>query len=239
MVTRQLAGHLPARAGLRVADLGCGQGTQVLRLARNGHLVTGLDSSQTLLRDLEDSLRAEPPAVAGRVHLVHGEAGDAAALLEAASFDVVMCHGVLMYLPDPGPVLEAATALAAPGAVVSLLVRNGDALAMRPGLHGDWAAAAAAFDGTAYRNRIGVQARADHLDDLTARLSALGAQVSAWYGVRLFTDLAGDDAPVPDPATLAVILECEERAGRTDPYRAVAALLHVLARRPVAGAVAS
>jgi S-adenosylmethionine-dependent methyltransferase len=234
MVTRQLAGHLPAGAGLRVADLGCGQGTQVLRLARNGHRVTGLDSSQTLLRDLQDSLRAEPPAVVGRVHLVHGQVEDAAALLEAASFDVVMCHGVLMYLPDPGPVLEAAAALAAPGAIVSLLARNGDALAMRPGLHGDWAAAAAAFGGTAYRNRIGVQARADRLDDLTVRLAALSLEVRAWYGVRVFTDLADDDAPLPAAATLAVILDCEERAGRTDPYRGVAPLLHVVARRPAA-----
>ena len=34
----------------------------------------------------------------------------------------------------------------APGGLLSLLVRNADALAMRPGLAGDWAAALAAFD---------------------------------------------------------------------------------------------
>jgi S-adenosylmethionine-dependent methyltransferase len=234
LVARQLAGHLPAGAGLRVLDLGCGQGTQLLRLARHGHAVTGLDGSQTLLRDLERSLRAEPPGVAGRVRAVRGDVTDAAALLEAESFDVVMCHGVLMYFPDPGPVLEAAAAMAAPGAIVSLLARNGDALAMRPGLHGDWAAAAAAFGGTAYRNRLGVQARADRLDDLTARLAGQGLEIRAWYGVRVFTDLAGDDAPVPDPATLAAILDCEERAGCADPYRRVAPLVHLVAQRPAA-----
>jgi S-adenosylmethionine-dependent methyltransferase len=234
LVGRQLAGHLPAGARLRVLDVGCGQGTQLLRLARHGHAVTGLDGSQTLLRDLQRALAAEPPGVADRVRVVHGDVRDAAALLDPASFDVVMCHGVLMYFPDPGPVLDAVAAMAAPGAIVSLLARNGDALAMRPGLQGDWAATAAAFDTAAYRNRLGVAARADRLDDLTERLAARGLEVCAWYGVRVFTDLAGDDEPLPDPATLAVILDCEERAGRTDPYRAVAAQLHLLARRPPA-----
>lgn len=232
LVSRQLAGHLPARSGLRVIDLGCGQGTQALNLARRGHLVTGLDSSDSLLGGLDRSLRAEPPEVAGRVRLVRGDVRNAAALLGGARFDVVMCHGVLMYLPDPGPVLDAAAATAAPGAIVSLLARNGDALAMRPGLQGDWEAAAAAFGGTGYVNRLGVQARADRLDDLAARLTAHGLEVRAWYGVRVFTDLAADDATVPGPATLALILDCEEQAGRSDPYRAVAAQLHVVAQRP-------
>jgi hypothetical protein len=46
----------------------------------------------------------------------------------------------------------------------------------------------------------------------------------------VFTDTAADDAgPPPD---LQALLNCEERAGRTDPYRQVAALLHLIARRP-------
>jgi S-adenosylmethionine-dependent methyltransferase len=135
-----------------------------------------------------------------------------------------------MYLANPEPVLRAIAGLAGPGGVVSLLVRNGDALAMRPGLLGDWAACAEAFGSDRYLNRIGVTARADRLAGLTARLAAHGLQVTAWYGVRVFTDTVADDAePPPD---LQALLACEERAGRTDPYRQVAALLHVIARRP-------
>jgi S-adenosylmethionine-dependent methyltransferase len=231
LLSRQLGGHVPDRPGRRVLDIGCGQGTQVLSLARRGHAVTGLDSSPALLGDLRRSLRTEPPEVAGRVRLVRGDARDTAALFGAGRFDVVLCHGVLMYFPDPEPMLAAIAAVTAPGGVVSLLVRNGDALAMRPGLRGDWAATAAAFDGPWYQNRIGVRARADRLAGLTASLAAREMDVQAWYGVRVFTDLAADDAPVPDADGLARLLACEERAGRTDPYRAVAALLHVLARR--------
>jgi hypothetical protein len=43
----------------------------------------------------------------------------------------------------------------------------------------------------------------------------------------VFTDVAASDAP--PPADLDVLLDCEERAGRTDPYRGVAALTHVIA----------
>ena len=53
--------------------------------------------------------------------------------------------------------------------------------------------------------------------------------VREWYGVRVFTDTAPSDAPLPDPEQLDAILGFEERAGRTDPYRQVAALLHVIA----------
>ncbi len=229
LVARQLTVHLPDEPPRRILDIGCGQGTQVLGLARRGHLVTGLDASSTLLGDLDRALSAEPPAVRERVRLVQGDAERVPDLFAPSSFDVVLCHGVLMYFADPAPLLDAIAAVVTPGGLVSLLVRNGDALAMRPGLLGDWAAARDAFDGTAYQNRIGVTARADRLDVLTAALAARHLSVRAWYGVRVFTDTAASDAPVPDPEQFSQLLACEEQAGRTDPYRRVAALIHVLA----------
>jgi len=228
LVARQLAAHLPDQPPRRVLDIGCGQGTQALLLARRGHLVTGLDSSATMLGDFRAALDAEPAAVRARVQLVQGEAADGFA---PESFDAVLCQGVLMYLPDPGPLLDAIARVVKPGGIVSLLVRNGDALALRPGLLGDWSATAQALTGQAYRNRIGVQARADRLDDLTAELARRQLSLVRWYGVRLFTDLAADDAPLPGDGTLDAILRCEEQAGRADPYRRVAALLHLVARR--------
>jgi SAM-dependent methyltransferase len=235
LVTRQLAARLPDQPARRVLDIGCGQGTQVVRLARRGHQVTGLDSSGALLGDLERSLAGQDTAVRGRVRLVRGDALQLTSLLPGETFDVVLCHGVLMYVADPAELLAPIAAVTAPGGLVSLLVRNGDALALRPAQLGDWAAADAAFDGDGYRNRLGVQARADRLADLTAALAAHQLRVADWYGVRVLTDLAADDAPVPGEAELARILSCEERAGRRDPYRGVAPLLHVLAGRdPVA-----
>jgi S-adenosylmethionine-dependent methyltransferase len=229
LVARQLAAELPSTA-VRIIDLGCGQGTQAIRLARRGHEVTGVDASADLLARFEQDLAAEPAEVRARVRVERGLIENWAERSGVRAADAVLCHGVLMYAADPDPLLRAVAALTAPGGMASLLVRNGDALAMRPGLLGDWAACAVAFDSVTYANRIGVTARADRLADLTARLAGLGLDVAAWYGVRVFTDTAsGDTGPPPD---LDALLTCEERTGRTDPYRQVAALLHVIAWRP-------
>jgi SAM-dependent methyltransferase len=227
LVSRQLTAELP-HPPRRALDIGCGQGTQALRLARRGYHVTGLDPSAELLARFESDLAAQPAEVRARVRLDRGHAQDAAERYRASPFEIVLCHGVLMYFADPGPVLSAIAGVIAPGGVVSLLVRNGDALAMRPGLLGDWQACAESFSSGTYRNRIGIDARADRLADLTARLAAAGLGVSSWYGVRVFTDTAADDARVP--GDVDELLACEEQAGRTDPYRRVAALLHVIAR---------
>ncbi|BCJ41738.1 methyltransferase [Actinoplanes ianthinogenes] len=231
VVARQLADHLRPD-GLRVLDVGCGQGSQALRLARLGFEVTALDSSEEMLAELNRSLEREPARVRDRVRVVRADASRLAGTFSPGCFDVVLCHGLLMYFAEPGPLLTDLARMLAPGGTLSLLVRNGDGLAMRPGLLGDWATALEAFDSTAYGNRLGVAARADRLADLTAALAGRGLEVFAWHGVRVFTDTAADDAPLPSAAELHRILDCETRAGSTDPYRGVAALTHVFARRP-------
>ena len=228
MVTRQLAAELPPPP-VRIIDCGCGQGTQARRLARRGYEVTGVDASAELLARFERDLAAEPAEVRARVRVRRDLLENLAERAFAPRFAAVLCHGVLMLMPDPDPALRVLAGLTAPGGIVSLLVRNGDALAMRPGLAGDWTACADAFGSVAYANRIGATARADRLAELTSRLAACGLEVTACYGVRVFTDTAPDGAgPPPD---LEALLACEEQAGRTDPYRQVAALLHVIARR--------
>jgi S-adenosylmethionine-dependent methyltransferase len=126
----------------------------------------------------------------------------------------------------------------APGGLLSLVFRNADGIAMRPAVRRDWAEARALLDGMdqrnpMYRNEIGVLARADHLEDVEADLASYGLQTEAWYGVRIATDTIDPDEPLPaDPAELEQMLDVEERLGRTDPYRRVTTLLHLLSRRP-------
>ncbi|MFD0314468.1 class I SAM-dependent methyltransferase [Streptomyces flavalbus] len=223
----QISGRFPVGQRLRVLDVGMGQGTQALRLARAGHQVTGLERDTTMISAARAALAGEPEGIRERVRIIEGDGRDTGVHFVPGSFDVVLCHGVLMYVEEPDPLLAGLARVLAPGGLLSLLVRNGDALAMRPGLSGDWAGALAAFGTTAYRNRLGLDVRADRLATLTATLAGIGAPLYAWYGVRVFTDTAPDDAELPDPETLESLLAAEERAGRTEPYRGVAALLHL------------
>ncbi|MGX5182076.1 methyltransferase domain-containing protein [Streptomyces avermitilis] len=221
----QIAGRFPVGQRLRVLDVGMGQGTQALRLARAGHQVTGVEQDATMIAVARETLAAEPEGIRSRMRLVQSDGRDTGVHFLPGSFDVVLCHGVLMYVEDPDALLAGLARMLAPGGLLSLLVRNADALAMRPGLAGDWASALTSFDTTAYTNRLGLDVRADRLDSLTSTLAGIGAPLHAWYGVRVFTDTAADGAELP--ADVETLLAAEERAGRTDPYRQVAALLHL------------
>ncbi|MEV6948740.1 methyltransferase domain-containing protein [Streptomyces sp. NPDC051172] len=221
----QIAGRFPVGQRLRVLDVGMGQGTQALRLARAGHQVTGLEQDPTMVATAREALSVEPEGIRERVRIIEGDGRDTGVHFLPGSFDVVLCHGVLMYVEEPDPLLAGLARMLAHGGLLSLLVRNGDALAMRPGLSGDWAGALGAFDTVSYRNRLGLDVRADRLEALTATLAGIAAPLHAWYGVRVFTDTAADGTEIP--ADMETLLAVEERAGRTDPYRGVAALLHL------------
>lgn len=233
LVARQLAAHLPAPSpgsdanGVAV-DLGCGQGTQAIALARAGYHVTGVDLSPELLDEALEAAAAEPPEVAQRLRFEHGDLFDYCAQ-HSGEADVVACHGVLMYLPALGVGIAAAVGAARPGGMVSVVTRNRFSIAMRAGMTGDWKAALASFDARTYRNRLGLeQVRADGPDEVAGALAAAGAHRVAWYGVRLFTDHWSDVDPPEDYEDLVA---AEEEACRRDPYRLVAALTHTVAVR--------
>jgi 2-polyprenyl-3-methyl-5-hydroxy-6-metoxy-1,4-benzoquinol methylase len=233
-ITEHFFGNGTAEARpLRVLDVGCGQATQVVRLARAGHLVTGLDPDALTLGAAQNAIGAEPQHVQQRISLLTGEGGDCGRWFGPGTFDVVLCHGVLMYMPEAEPMLASLARVLAPGGMLSVVVRNGDALAMRPGCAGDWGGAIEAFGTDRYTNRLGLATRADRLEPLTRTLSEIVVPLRRWYGVRVFTDQTPDHVGPPvDGRQLAQLLDAEERAGRTDPYRAVAALLHLVGTRP-------
>ncbi|MFD5976153.1 class I SAM-dependent methyltransferase [Streptomyces bacillaris] len=230
MVARQLdeqiAGRFPVGQRLRILDVGMGRGVQALRLARAGHSVTGLESDAGLLGAAREALSTEPEGIRERVRLIEGDGRETGVHFLPGSFDVVLCHGVLMYVEEPDPMLAGLARMLAPGGLLSLLVRNADALAMRPALAGDFGAALAAFDSATYTDHLGTTVRADRLDALRATLAGIAAPLHAWYGLRVFTDNVADGTELP-PGELERVLTLEDRAARTDPYRSVAALLHL------------
>lgn len=227
LVHRQVSVCLPDRA-CRVVDVGAGGGHQAVRLAQDGHTVTMVEPSPLMLARARAAVDACDAAVRGRITMVRADAEQAAETLDGG-FDAVLCHGVLMYLPDPAPVLAALTALCRPGGVVSVLTKNAAALAMRPGLQGDFAAALASFDRAETVGWLGVPTRGDTVQGLGRRLAGVGVAVEEWFGVGVFSDHRRDLDEL-DEAGYAQMEAAESVAARTDPYRAVARLIHVIGR---------
>jgi S-adenosylmethionine-dependent methyltransferase len=183
-----------------------------------------------MLQRAERRIRSEPDDVAERIRLVKATGEQAPDVLRGELFGGVLCRGVIMYLDDPEPLVDALCRLAAPGSWVSIVAKNAEVMALRHAHDGDWAAALTAFDSVARSTAWASTPRGDRVEDLSTRLAAHGVEPVAWYGVRLFTDGVTPDRPADDPEEL--VLEVELRASMRDPYRQMSRLFHILGQRP-------
>lgn len=228
LVSRQLDEHLAP--GSLVLDVGCGDGQVTTRLAARGHTVVAVDPSETMLQRLRARLDALPRDVARQVTLHRSRLEDLRPA-DIGPVDAVACHGVLMYLPDSRAAIAALARLVPEGGLLSVLTKNSDALAVQAGLRGDWTTARAVL--TERREHtlghLGLTTRGDTLADLRAAYDAAGLQLAGWFGVRVFSDHL-DDEPLL-PARYQELLDLEEVAARTSPYRELGRLLHLLGRR--------
>lgn len=241
MISRQLDRHMPKHPA-RVLDVGAGQGTQSIRLARAGHHVLAIEPDPDMRTAFRAALGTEPGQVRDRVILRDGSVGSLAAATGGEVYDIALLMGVLMYLPASPPVIAELAAHVVPGGFIALAVRTTTSALWRPAARQDWQAALAAFDehDTAqverrdmrYINEIGTPARADDLETLTATAAAAGLELENWYGVRIAVDMEElDPAPPSDPSQLAALLDVEERLGATDPYRQLGQLAHLILRK--------
>jgi SAM-dependent methyltransferase len=224
---RGLAEHISGPAA-SIVDVGGGAGQQAIPLARRGYEVTIVDPSREMLDEARRRLAAEDQSTRQLSRLIESTGERAHEALGNEKFDAVLCHGVLMYLEDARPMIGALSALARPGGVVSVLTKNASALAARPALEGRYGDALSMLEADRDRGRLGVLTRGDTVEGLSAAFAEAGITVEQWYGVRVFTDHLGESTPGED---LPEILELEWEAGKRDPYRSVARLIHVVGRK--------
>lgn len=100
--------YLPADAtGLRLLDIGCGTGHQMMEMRERGFEVAGIDGSDEML----DRARANNPGAPV-------EQADVEALpFPDASFDYILCIEVLRYLPDSRGAIREMARVLKPGGV--------------------------------------------------------------------------------------------------------------------------
>jgi SAM-dependent methyltransferase len=104
--------------GKRLLEVGCGVRTDLVRFAKDGADVTGVDLSSTAI-DLarQNFAHADLPV---RLEIMDGEALQ----FSDASFDVVYAHGVIQYTANPREMVAELHRVLRPGGQAILMVYN-------------------------------------------------------------------------------------------------------------------
>jgi S-adenosylmethionine-dependent methyltransferase len=230
---QQLLEHLPPPPAT-VLDVGGGAGHQSFPLAQVGYNVTLLDSSTAMLDKARERLQRLPDEVQQRVTLVQADGESAEDAVHGQRFDAVLCHGVLGYLDRPEPMVNELCRCAVDGGVVSIMTGNAKAAAVRPAMERRWDDALASFDAKTEIGVLGVQGRADTVEELSEILQGAGVEPLRWYGVWLFADwleFGGAELDASDAKQVAAQARVELEASRRDPYRQLSRVFHLVGRK--------
>jgi SAM-dependent methyltransferase len=231
---QQLLAHLPPPPAT-VLDVGGGAGHQSFPLAELGYEVTLLDSSPAMLDKARERLARRHEQARDRVSLIQASGEQAAEAVDGRRFQAVLCHGVLGYLDQPGPVVSQLCRCAAPGGLVSIMTGNAHAAAVRPALERRWDDALASFEARTEIGVLGVPGRADTVEELSDLIRGHDVEPEAWYGVWLFVDwleFAGTSLDPDDRAQAEKTAAVELEASRRDPYRHLSRVFHLVGRKP-------
>jgi S-adenosylmethionine-dependent methyltransferase len=226
---RQAESMGAARGGLRVLDVGGGDGRDAVALAEAGHDVTVLDSAPSWLA--EARRRAEEAGVSERVRTVEGSVDDLTPV--GVDYDLVLCHFVLHYRPaDVGDVARLAAVLR-PGGRLSVMAPNPAArVIMRLTREGPEAAMAElgsdGFDSATFATG----ARKVTAEEVAESMSACGLVVIGRYAARVANDYLIDDAAKSNPDYYAALERLELALCDREPFVRLGGMWQLVAERP-------
>lgn len=209
-----------------MADIGGGKGQDALWLADTGaeHRVFLFEPDQRSASEAESRSK-------GRIEVINGDAKTALSRFGPESFDLIMFHGVLQYLPDPAQELKRQSDLLKSGGYLSTLNANMLGKLNRYQRRGDLAMVDRLRLTGKFYNNLNVSARAFLPQELEAMLNRAGFELVDWFGVRILSD--------EDPRMLEEIpafhlnrlLESEIRASADPTLRPRGQLLHHIVRK--------
>ena len=215
---------LDAAGPCDVLDIGGGTGGFAVGVAELGHRVGVIDPSPDALASL--GRRAQEKGVADRVTASQGDLAGVLDLVGPDRADVVLCHGVLEVVDDPGAALQALAGVLRPGGVLSLLVAQRYAAVIARAMAGHFGQARSLLDG-ADDGRAGH--RFTH-DELTGLVAAAGLQTTAVHAIRVFSDLVPGSLLDLEPGATQALVELEQAVAQRPEYLPLATQLHLLAR---------
>jgi len=230
----QSAGLQSTGDDLQVLDIGGGTGGFAVGVAELGHRVLVVDPSPDALAILDR--RSEESGVADRVTGVQGDLSTFSSLVGGDRFDVVLCHGVLGVVDDPGAAVAALTDVLVPGGVLSLLVGQRHAAVVARAMAGHFEEARTLLGDQPSGEPSGQlpgqpssgQPRRFTAEEITALLVRAGFRDVTLHGVRVFGDIVPGSL-VDEPGAAEALATLERAVTDRAEYLTLAAQIHALA----------
>jgi S-adenosylmethionine-dependent methyltransferase len=200
-----------------------------VRLAKMGFHVVLLDNSDEMLGIARKE--AEAGGMAERISFCHADANQLQELFEAESFDIVLCHNLLEYLPDPATIVAKIARVLRKEGLSSVLARNRAGEVLK--------AAIKSSDCELAKNNLSAETVTDSLfgkpvcvfdpKDVRDIFARAGFDVAAEYGVRVFSDYVDPKLVATEPAERQ-LLELELILGAQPNFAAIARYTQWIAR---------
>ena len=207
---------------LDVVDIGGGTGGSAVRVAGMGHRVTVVDPSPDALAALSRRATELGVEVAGH----QGDVTDLRALVGEDGADLVLCHGVLEVVDDPGAALAAIRETLRPAGHLSLLVAQRHAAVIARAMAGHFGQARELLDDVSSAGRTG---RRFTVDEARALLAEAGFAVADTHGIRVFADLVPGSLLDSEPGAAAALVDLERAVTQRPEYLPLATQVHLLA----------
>ena len=204
---------------LRILDFGSGLGVTANHYAKSNEVVAVEPSDEVLCNRFEENSYQQ----------IHGDI-TAVRTFEDNSFDMILCHNVLEYVPDRLEILQEFYRVLKPGGILSVVKHN------RPGrvmqmtvLLNEFEKAKALLDGSDGHAAQCGTIRYYEDEDLTNWCDNL--KVVKVLGIRAFWDLQQNQECHKDPEWQEAMLEMEMRVSEIDVYRNIAFFHHLIIRK--------
>ena len=234
LVAQLLARHRPAATPLTVLDLGGGDGADSVPLAAAGDDVVVADQSPALLQRAQSrATEAGTTIRTARLALDRPDGRDEVYEQLPQGADLVVSHNVVQYLPDVETAVTDVVSHVRHGGLVSLMATNPVNQVLTTSVRGpDPDAALALLDAPTFHTvTFEHDVRRITWAEGERALRAAGCEVVARYGVLCVNHLITDDERKHDSQFATSLERLELMLADRDPYRDIAAMWMIVARR--------
>ena len=218
----------------RVLDAGGGSGELALRLAQRGYRIWLLDYAPAMLDQARQAAQALPKDVQARMTFCLMPVSDVHDSFAPGFFDVILCHTLIEYLPDPVDALRGLATSLRDGGLLSLSFVNRHAEVLRQvWSRCDPAGALTKLEGGVFCASLfdlsGVSYTAQ---EVSGWLVDMGLTITENLGVRIFADYVPDER-LDENEFFDALLRLEIVSAAQLPYQLLARYVHLLAHNNV------